>query len=107
MSAKTFPGQKWLKRYVGELGGKDAIIVDREADLEAAAKAIVASAFGFSGQKCSACSRAIVHEDVYEQVLSRCAELTAELKVGDAADEDIYTGPVIDRAAYDRDPCLH
>ncbi|MFB5679191.1 L-glutamate gamma-semialdehyde dehydrogenase [Paenibacillus terreus] len=100
LSAKTAPGQKWLKRFVGELGGKDAIIVDSEADLEAAAQAIVASAFGFSGQKCSACSRAIVHADVYDEVLERCKELTRQLKVGTASDLASSTGPVIDEAAY-------
>ncbi|MFB5268087.1 L-glutamate gamma-semialdehyde dehydrogenase [Paenibacillus enshidis] len=100
LSAKTAPGQKWLKRFVGELGGKDAIIVDSEADLEAAAQAIVAAAFGFSGQKCSACSRAIVHADVYDEILQRCTELTRELKVGAASDFSSSTGPVIDEAAY-------
>lgn len=99
-SAQTGPGQRWLKRFVGELGGKDAIIVDDSADLEAAARAIVASAFGFSGQKCSACSRAIVHADVYDVVLARCAELTQALQVGDALDATSSLGPVIDAAAY-------
>ncbi|AJY76816.1 L-glutamate gamma-semialdehyde dehydrogenase [Paenibacillus beijingensis] len=100
LSAKTAPGQIWLKRFVGELGGKDGIVVDKDADLEAAAQAIVASAFGFSGQKCSACSRAIVHEAVYDAVLNRCVELTRELKVGDAIDPGSDTGPVIDESAY-------
>ncbi|WP_028590039.1 L-glutamate gamma-semialdehyde dehydrogenase [Paenibacillus massiliensis] len=99
-SARTGPGQKWLKRFVGELGGKDAIIVDDSAELEAAARAIVASAFGFSGQKCSACSRAIVHADVYDVVLARCTELTLALQVGDALDASSSLGPVIDAAAY-------
>lgn len=99
-SARIGSGQKWLKRFVGELGGKDAIIVDDSADLEAAARAIVASAFGFSGQKCSACSRAIVHADVYDVVLARCTELTLALQVGDALDASSSLGPVIDAAAY-------
>lgn len=102
LSAKSAPGQIWLKRFVGELGGKDAIVVDREADLEAAARAIVSSAFGYSGQKCSACSRAIVHDEVYDAVLNRCVELTANLKAGDVLDFDNYTGPVIDRSAYNK-----
>src|SRR5690606_4273326 len=72
LSSVLAPGQRWLKRFVGELGGKDAIIVDRDADLEHAAQGIVASAFGYSGQKCSACSRAIIHQDVYDTVLARC-----------------------------------
>ncbi|ANY68045.1 L-glutamate gamma-semialdehyde dehydrogenase [Paenibacillus sp. BIHB 4019] len=100
LSAKTSPGQIWLKRFVGELGGKDAIVVDSEADLEAAAQAIVASAFSFSGQKCSACSRAIVHEAVYDAVLKRCTELTEALTVGNTVDFNNYTGPVIDSNAY-------
>ncbi len=102
LSAKLVPGQNWLKRYIAELGGKDSIVIDRDADLEAAAQAIVASAFGFSGQKCSACSRAIVHQDVYDEVLDRCVERTRALKVGDAADAASDTGPVVDRAAYEK-----
>ncbi|QYR19516.1 L-glutamate gamma-semialdehyde dehydrogenase [Paenibacillus sp. sptzw28] len=102
LSAKSAPGQIWLKRFVGELGGKDAIVVDGEADLEAAARAIVSSAFGYSGQKCSACSRAIVHHKVYDAVLERCIELTANLTAGDVLDFGNYTGPVIDRSAYNK-----
>ncbi len=75
-AAKRQPGQLWLKRVIAEMGGKDAIIVDSSADLELAAQGIVVSAFGFSGQKCSACSRAIVLEDVYDQVLELVAEKT-------------------------------
>ena len=71
-------GQKWLKRTIIEMGGKDTIVVDKEADLELAAESIVTSAFGFSGQKCSACSRAVIHEDVYEEVKNRVVELTKE-----------------------------
>lgn len=96
------PGQKWLKRVIAEMGGKDAIIVDREADLELAAQSIVASAFGFSGQKCSACSRAIIVEDVYEQVLNRVVELTKQLKVGNPEEQSIFMGPVIDQASFDK-----
>jgi len=102
LSAKVSDGQMWLKRYIGEMGGKDSIVVDRDADLEAAAQAIVASAFGFSGQKCSACSRAIVHQDVYDEVLERSVALTKRLKIGDAADHTNFTGPVIDRFAYEK-----
>ncbi|AJY76778.1 L-glutamate gamma-semialdehyde dehydrogenase [Paenibacillus beijingensis] len=100
LAAKTAPGQIWLKRFIGELGGKDGIVVDKDADLEAAAQAIVASAFGYSGQKCSACSRAIVHEAVYDTVLNRCVELTRALKVGDVLDFGSDTGPVIDQSAF-------
>ncbi|WP_405099589.1 L-glutamate gamma-semialdehyde dehydrogenase [Oceanobacillus sp. FSL H7-0719] len=95
-------GQKWLKRTIIEMGGKDTIVVDSEADLELAAESIVQSAFGFSGQKCSACSRAVIHEDVYEEVKNRVVELTKELSVGDPSDNTHYMGPVIDQAAYDK-----
>ncbi|GAA4725672.1 L-glutamate gamma-semialdehyde dehydrogenase [Brevibacillus fulvus] len=102
LAAKHRPGQKWIKRLVAEMGGKDSIIVDNDCDLELAAQAIVTSAFGFSGQKCSACSRAIVHQDVYDQVLARVTELTQNLKIGDVANPDSYTGPVIDDKAYNK-----
>src|SRR5437867_12133691 len=65
LAAELQPGQIWLKRVVAEMGGKDAIIVDEEADLDAAVQGVLASAFGFQGQKCSACSRAIVSERIY------------------------------------------
>ena len=101
-AAKRQPGQLWLKRVIAEMGGKDAIIVDSSADLELAAQGIVVSAFGFSGQKCSACSRAIVLEDVYDQVLELVAEKTKALKVGDVRNPDVFTGPVIDEKAYNK-----
>jgi 1-pyrroline-5-carboxylate dehydrogenase len=100
-AAKIQPGQIWLKRTILEMGGKDTIVVDKEADLELAAQSIVQSAFGFSGQKCSACSRAVIHEEVYDQVKDRIVELTKELTVGDPAD-NLYMGPVIDQASYDK-----
>ncbi|WLR51612.1 L-glutamate gamma-semialdehyde dehydrogenase [Bacillus tianshenii] len=100
-AAKVHPGQKWLKRVVAEMGGKDTIVVDNNADLELAAQAIVKSAFGFSGQKCSACSRAVIVEDVYDTVLERVVELTNELQVGDPKDMP-FMGPVIDQGAYDK-----
>ncbi|MBO8164763.1 MAG: L-glutamate gamma-semialdehyde dehydrogenase [Brevibacillus sp.] len=102
LAAKRSPGQKWIKRLIAEMGGKDSIVVDSDCDLELAAQAIVNSAFGFSGQKCSACSRAIVHQDVYDQVLNRVVELTKELTVGDVTNPDFYTGPVIDENAYNK-----
>jgi len=100
-AAKIQPGQIWLKRTILEMGGKDTIVVDKEADLELAAQSIVHSAFGFSGQKCSACSRAVIHEDVYDQVKDRIVELTKELTVGDPS-ENLYMGPVIDQGSYDK-----
>lgn len=99
-AAKTTPGQKWIKRVIAEMGGKDAIIVDSSADLDLAADAITASAFGFSGQKCSACSRAIVLADVYDAVLEKVIERTRKLSVGDPAEADTAVGPVIDEKAH-------
>jgi len=101
VAAKPAPGQKWLKRVVAEMGGKDAIIVDREADLEAAAQAIVASAFGFQGQKCSACSRAILHQDVYDATLDLVVAKARALRQGDPRNPAVHQGPVADRAAFE------
>ena len=81
-AAKVQPGQKWLKRAILEMGGKDAVVVDETADLESAAQGIVASAFGFQGQKCSAGSRAIIVDGVYDRVAGRVVELASELTVG-------------------------
>ena len=99
LAAKAQPGQIWIKRVVAEMGGKDAIIVDKECDLEAAAEGVAAAAFGFAGQKCSACSRAIVHEAVYDRFLELLQTHVARLKMG--APEDPSTGltPVISASA--------
>jgi 1-pyrroline-5-carboxylate dehydrogenase len=96
-AAKVQPGQKWLKRAILEMGGKDAVMVDETADLESAAQGIVTSAFGFQGQKCSAGSRAIIVDEVYDRVTGRVVEIAAKLKVG-APDEgpQIDLGPVVD-----------
>lgn len=99
-AAKAQPGQRWIKRVIAEMGGKDAIVVDSDSDVNAAAEAIVVSAFGFAGQKCSACSRAIVHEAVYDEVLAKVAERASKLVVGDPTDGATYMGPVIDEKAY-------
>ncbi|KUP05332.1 1-pyrroline-5-carboxylate dehydrogenase [Bacillus coahuilensis p1.1.43] len=101
-ASKVNEGQIWLKRVIAEMGGKDTIVVDSDADLELAAQSIVASAFGFSGQKCSACSRAVVLEEVYDQVLDRVVELTKELTVGDPTPNKHFMGPVIDQNAFDK-----
>lgn len=101
-ASKLNEGQIWLKRVVAEMGGKDTIVVDSESDLELAAQAIVASSFGFSGQKCSACSRAIIVESVYDQVLNRVVELTKELTVGNPEEQSTFTGPVIDQSAFNK-----
>jgi 1-pyrroline-5-carboxylate dehydrogenase len=99
-SSKVSEGQVWMKRLIAEMGGKDTIVVDSEADLELAAQSIVAGSFGFSGQKCSACSRAIVVEDVYDQVLDRVVELTNQIIVGDPTGVDTFMGPVNDNNAF-------
>jgi 1-pyrroline-5-carboxylate dehydrogenase len=99
-AAKVQPGQKWLKRAVLEMGGKDAVMVDETADLDAAAQGIVTSAFGFQGQKCSAASRAIIVDEVYDRVTNRVVEIASKLKVG-APDEGphIDMGPVVDQGS--------
>ncbi|MEH7176760.1 L-glutamate gamma-semialdehyde dehydrogenase [Neobacillus vireti] len=99
-SSKVNPGQIWMKRLIAEMGGKDTIVVDSEGDLELAAQSIVAGAFGFSGQKCSACSRAVIVEDVYDTVLNRVVELTKELTVGDPTEQGTFMGPVNDHNAF-------
>lgn len=101
-ASKVQAGQKWLKRVIAEMGGKDTIIVDSEADLQLAAKSIVASAFGFSGQKCSACSRAVVLEDVYEQVLADVVSLTNQLRVGNPQQYQTNMSAVIDQQAFQK-----
>ncbi|MBI3019186.1 MAG: L-glutamate gamma-semialdehyde dehydrogenase [Deltaproteobacteria bacterium] len=99
LASRVPPNQKWLKRVVLEMGGKDAIIVDREADLEAAAEGIVKSAFGFQGQKCSACSRAIIDEKIYDQLVPKIVQKTQQLKIGNPKDPTVFLGPVINEAS--------
>jgi 1-pyrroline-5-carboxylate dehydrogenase len=99
-AAKVQPGQKWLKRVIAEMGGKDTVVVDKDADLDVAVSSIVYSAFGFSGQKCSAGSRAVVHQDVYDEVLEKAVALTKTLIVGNPAEADSYMGPVIDEKSF-------
>ncbi|MDR7244124.1 L-glutamate gamma-semialdehyde dehydrogenase [Priestia megaterium] len=99
-AAKVQPGQKWLKRVIAEMGGKDTVVVDKDADLDLAASSIVYSAFGFAGQKCSAGSRAVVHQDVYDEVLEKAVALTKTLTVGNPEEVSTYMGPVIHEASY-------
>ena len=101
-AAKVQTGQVWLKRVIAEMGGKDSIIVDKEADLDLAADAIVKSAFGFSGQKCSACSRAIIVEDVYDEVVKKMVDLTKTLNVGNPQERHVFMGPVNDKNAFEK-----
>ncbi len=99
-AAKHQKGQLWIKRVVAEMGGKDAIIVDKEwSNLDEAAAAVVASAFGFQGQKCSACSRAIIDEAIYDEILPLIVEKTKKLKIGDPTFADAQVGPVVNEKA--------
>jgi 1-pyrroline-5-carboxylate dehydrogenase len=102
LASEVQPGQIWLKRVVAEMGGKDAIIVDEEADVEAAAQGVVASAFGFQGQKCSACSRAIVSRKVYDEFLTRLKAHVEKITVGEPDRPEVSLGPVINSGARDK-----
>jgi len=99
-AAKAQPGQLWIKRVVAEMGGKDAIIVADDADLDEAATGIVQSAFGFQGQKCSACSRAIIDARVYDPMIEKIAERTAKIKLGDPTDNSNNMSAVINEKAF-------
>ncbi|XQY92990.1 L-glutamate gamma-semialdehyde dehydrogenase [Metabacillus sp. HB246100] len=101
-AAKVQPGQQHLKRVIAEMGGKDTVVVDSDCDIELAAQSIFASAFGFAGQKCSAGSRAVVHSDVYDQVLERVVEITEQKITGNPEKYDTYMGPVIDKGSFDK-----
>jgi 1-pyrroline-5-carboxylate dehydrogenase len=97
-AARTQKGQIWIKRTVLEMGGKDSIIVSSDADLNQAVEGVVTAAFGFSGQKCSACSRAIVEEPLYDVFVERVRERVAALTVGDPA-ANPNMGPVVNEGA--------
>jgi 1-pyrroline-5-carboxylate dehydrogenase len=99
LAAKTQPGQVWIKRVIAEMGGKDAIIVDANCDLDKAVEGVLVSAFGYQGQKCSACSRAIVDEKVYEPFVTRLGERAKAIRVGPSDDPGNYMGPVISAGA--------
>ena len=99
-AAKPQKGQLWIKRVVAEMGGKDAIIVDRDTkDLDDAATAVVASAFGFQGQKCSACSRLIVDEAIFDKLVPKVVEKTKALRIGPPESGDSQIGPVVNESA--------
>ena len=102
LAAKVQPGQIWLKRVVAEMGGKDSILIDNETDIEAVAQATVASAFGFQGQKCSAASRAIVVESIYDKFVEKVAAKTKALKVGLPEEQTSYMGPVINKSSMEK-----
>ncbi|MGC2399737.1 MAG: aldehyde dehydrogenase family protein, partial [Acidobacteriaceae bacterium] len=99
-AAEARPGQIWIKRTILEMGGKDSIVVSSDADLDAAVEGVVASAFGFNGQKCSACSRAIVEDPIYDVFVERVRDRVQALEVGDPATNG-RVGPVVSRSAMD------
>jgi 1-pyrroline-5-carboxylate dehydrogenase len=99
LAAKPSPGQIWIKRTVLEMGGKDAIVVDDEADIDAAVEGTVQAAFGYQGQKCSACSRAIVSEKIYDTFVQKLVDRTKKITVGPSDDPNNYMGPVINQSA--------
>lgn len=102
-AAKVADGQIWIKRVILEMGGKDGILVDETADLEAAAEGVALSAFGFQGQKCSACSRLVAHERIYDELLTRLVERCRKFTVGDTAASESYSlGAVINEGAFKR-----
>ena len=94
-AATLAPGQRNIKKVVAELGGKNAIIVDTDADLDAAVEGVIVSAFHYGGQKCSACSRVIVMDEVYDPFVRRLTQAAASLKIGDPADPGTRLGPII------------
>ncbi len=100
-AAKARPGQIWIKRVVAEMGGKDAIVVADDADLDSAAVGVVQAAYGFQGQKCSACSRLIVDEKVHDELLEKVAALTEQLNVGQPTEGDTNVAAVINKRAFD------
>ena len=99
LANKPSPGQIWIKRTVLEMGGKDGMIVDEEADIDAAVEGTAQAAFGYQGQKCSACSRVIVSEKIYDTFLTKLVERTKKIKVGPSDDPNNYMGPVVSESA--------
>ena len=102
LAAKPRDGQRWIKRVIAEMGGKDALIVDDSADLDAAAADLVKSAYGYSGQKCSAASRGILHADVYDEVLAKVIEKARALNIGAPESPDITVGPVQNEPQFEK-----
>jgi 1-pyrroline-5-carboxylate dehydrogenase len=101
VAAKPREGQIWIKRVVAEMGGKDAIVVADDADLDSAAAGVVSAAFGFQGQKCSACSRLIVDEKVHGALMEKVVELTKALRVGAPEEADTNVAAVINKRSFD------
>jgi 1-pyrroline-5-carboxylate dehydrogenase len=97
---RDFGHAKYIRPTILELGGKNAVIVSRNANLEDAAIGITRSAFGLQGQKCSACSRVLIDAPVYDRLVSRLVELTNKMAIGDPTERGIYLGPVVNKAGY-------
>ena len=102
VAAKPREGQIWIKRVVAEMGGKDAIIVADDADLDSAAAGVVSAAYGFQGQKCSACSRLIVDEKVHGELIEKISALTEKLNLGQPTDGSTNVAAVINKRAFDK-----
>ncbi len=102
LAARTPAEQPWIKRVIAELGGKNAILVDETADLELAASGAVASAFGYQGQKCSACSRLVAVEAIYDELLAKVAARAGALRMGHPEDPQVQVGPVISEPAMQK-----
>lgn len=101
-AAKLSPGQNFLKKTSIEMGGKDTIIVDEDADLDLAADAIIQSSFAFSGQKCASCSRVVAHENIHDQLLNKVTVLAEKLRTGKPDNPSVFMGPVCDENAFDK-----
>jgi RHH-type proline utilization regulon transcriptional repressor/proline dehydrogenase/delta 1-pyrroline-5-carboxylate dehydrogenase len=101
-AAEVVAGQRHIKRVVAEMGGKNALVIDADADLDQAVPAVVKSAFGYSGQKCSAAARIIVHRSVHDQFVERLVGAGRELRIGHPREMGTQVGPVIDQEAYER-----
>lgn len=102
LAGRTAPGQRNIKKVIAEMGGKNAVIIDETADLDEAVKGVLESALGYQGQKCSACSRVIVIEDVFEEFSSRFKEAVESVKIGPPEHPSVFMGPVIDKTAADK-----
>jgi 1-pyrroline-5-carboxylate dehydrogenase len=102
LAARQMENQRWIKRVIAEMGGKDAMIIDDSADIDAAASDIVTSAYGYAGQKCSAASRAILHKDVHDEVLRKVVEKAKALKIGPPESVDVVMGPVISEPQFEK-----
>ncbi|NPV14318.1 L-glutamate gamma-semialdehyde dehydrogenase [candidate division WOR-3 bacterium] len=101
-AGKIVPGQIWIKRVVAEMGGKDCIIVDSEADLNSAVEGVVVSAFGYQGQKCSACSRLILDAKIHDEFLDMLIPRIKKIKVGPVEQPENWMGPVINQGAFQK-----